>query len=402
MSADGFLPYGRQHIDDDDIAAVVEVLRSDWLTQGPSVTQFESAVAEYCGVRHAVACNNGTAALHLAMLAAGLGDGDTVITSPNTFLASANCARYVGAAVRFADIDPATANMSANALQEQLAMHSGGRVAVIPVHFGGTPCPMPAIEQVARAADAVIVEDACHAIGARYRDEGGKWVTAGSCRHSDMTVFSFHPVKHITTGEGGMVTTNDDRLVDRLRMFRNHGMVRDPERFTDREAAFQSGEVAPWYYEMQELGYNFRITDLQCALGVTQLKKLSGFVARRREIAQRYRDAFRSVPHIGMLTEPEGFEGSYHLFVLQIDFDRLGVTRSQMMRQLRERGIGTQVHYIPVHLQPYYRKQFGTGPGMFPAAEAYYAQALSIPMYPDMTDTDVDRVADAVREVAGV
>lgn len=399
--SEGHIPYGRQLIDESDIAAVVEALGSDWLTQGPTVARFEEAVASFCGAKHAVACSSGTAALHLAMLAGGISSGDAVVTSPITFLASANCAFYVGATPGFADVRGDTANLSPEALEAWLTTRAsaGGRTAVVPVHFGGTPCEMEAIGRIARDRGALIVEDGCHAIGARYRARDGSWMSVGGCQHSDMTVFSFHPVKHVAMGEGGLVTTNDDGLAARLRTFRNHGMSKDADGFENRDMAFDGGEVAPWYYEMQELGFNFRVTDIQCALGASQLTKLTASLKRRREIAARYREAFAAVPYIQPLAQPEGTEGAYHLFVVRIDFPSIGKTRTQVMTQLRHHGIGTQVHYIPVHLQPYYRRRLGTGPGDFPQAEAYYAEALSLPMYAAMDEGDVERVVDRVSEV---
>jgi UDP-4-amino-4,6-dideoxy-N-acetyl-beta-L-altrosamine transaminase len=346
------------------------------------VEEFERALAASCGARHAVAVCNGTAALHVAMLAAGIKAGDRVLTSAITFLASANCAEFVGAAADFADIDPQTYNVTADTLRA--AWRDDVR-AVVPVDFAGQPCDMPTIATLARERGAVVIEDACHAIGGGFEHEGRHYKVGG---HSwaDMTCFSFHPVKTITTGEGGAIMTNDDRLAERCRLFRNHGMVRRPEQ-------------GPWYYEMTELGFNYRITDMQCALGLSQLRKLDGFILRRAEIVAAYNAAFASLPRVTTPGAAARTQPAWHLYVLQIDFAALGKTRTQVMAGLRERGVGTQVHYIPVHLQPYYRRKHGYGPGKCPVAEGYYQRCLSLPLYPAMSDSDVGRVIAAVREV---
>lgn len=388
------LPYGKQHISDGDIQAVVAVLKSDRLTQGPTVAAFEEKLAEYIKAPMALACANGTAALHLAMLAARVGEGDEVVTTPNTFLSSANCARFVGAEVRFADIDTATGLMDPDSLAKVLQADRVKKIrVVIPVHFGGQPVDLACIHTLAKAHGALVVDDACHALGAEYEYENQAYRLGGS-PHSDMTVFSFHPVKHVAMGEGGAIATANAELATRLCRLRNHAMQKDD--FAQPEMAFSlDGNVNPWYYEMQELGFNYRVTDIQAALGISQLKRLPWSLERRGRIAALYRqlmnDSFENdvVHPLALLPNRKH---AYHLFVVQIDFERLGVCRAAVMNSLREAGIGTQVHYIPIHLQPYYRKRYGTAPGDFPRAEAYYAKALSLPMYPDLTDEDCERV----------
>lgn len=388
------IPYGRHHVDEDDIRAVADVLRGPLLTQGPRAAELETRLAEYTGARYAVVVANGTAALHLACLAAGLGPGDVSVTSPITFLASANCALYTGAAAAFADIDPETLNLDPGALRA-LAGNGMKMDAVIPVHFAGLPCDMKVIREVAEAQGAVVIEDACHALGGTYPD-GAK---VGSCRHSDMTTFSFHPVKLIAAGEGGAITTNDPGLYRRLQLLRNHGMTRTASDFEDPGRA-RSGDLAnPWYYEMQALGYNFRITDIQCALAISQMGKLERFSSRRRQLAQRYDDAFASLAHIRIPQRGCRERSGNHLYVLRIDFAALGISRADAMGRLAARGIGSQVHYIPVPDQPYYRRLSPAG-GPWPHAQAYYAEALSIPLYYGMSDEDAARVIEAVTDLS--
>lgn len=396
------LPYGRQWIDEDDIKAVVEVLRSDWLTQGPKVEEFEKAVAQYCGAKYAVAVSSGTAALHLACLVSGIKEGDEVITTPITFVASANCIVYCGGKPVFADIDKDTYNIDPAEIKKKITSKTK---AIIPVHFSGLPCDMEAIKKIAEDHDLVIIEDACHALGAEWQDINGKWHKVGSCSHSDMTVFSFHPVKHITTGEGGAVLTNNEKFYEKLLFFRNHGITKDTEKFTNKDLAFSLNPESlihnpnPWYYEMYGLGFNYRLTDIQCALGRSQLKKLDSFITRRREIAAIYSKAFEDVEYIKIPIEPKGRRSAYHLYVLQIDFEKLGKSRADVMNELRGKGIGTQVHYIPLHLQPYYKRSFGCKKGDYPAAEGYYDKTLSLPVYPRMTDKEIEKVADSVADV---
>lgn len=391
------IPYGKQRIDDADIDAVVRALRSDFLTCGPEVVAFEEEFAAFVGAKHAVAVCNATAALHLAMLAARIGPGDRVVTSPNTFLASANCAAFVGATPDFADIDPVSYNLDSAALE---AGWRADTKAVIAVDYAGQPADMPRIAEVARKRGALVIEDACHGTGGGFVHGGREW-KLGAHPWADITTFSFHPVKTLTTGEGGILVTDIDEIADRARVLRTHGMVRDAASFegfgTSGGTAFD--EVGPWVYEMQELGYNFRITDLQCALGRSQLRKLPGFIQRRLEIVARYNEAFADLPCLTTpgLSSPESRDSiSWHLYTAQFDFAAIGKTRTEVMMELREKGVGSQVLYIPVHLQPWYRNTYGYGPGKCPVAESFYAGALSLPLYPAMSDDDVDTVIGAV------
>jgi len=377
-----FIPYGRQYIDREDLTEVDRVLLSDWLTQGPRIAEFEQQFAEYCGARYAVAVANGTAALHIACLAAGYSSGE-LITSPITFVASANCGVYCGLWPKFADIDPVTVTISVEELKYQLTPQTK---IIIPVHFSGYPCDMPRIYQLAQKQGITVIEDAAHALGAAYR-VNGEWIRIGSCRHSHMTIFSFHPVKHITTGEGGMVTTNDPELHQRLLFFRNHGITRDCP-----------GEGG-WYYEMRHLGFNYRLTDIQCALGLSQLRKLDGFLRRRREIVQKYVEVFRNIEEIDFIYENKDVLSAWHLFVIKLRLERLSKDRRQIYELLRQRGIGVNVHYIPVHLQPFYREKFGYKAGDFPKAEDYYQRAITLPLYPGMHDQDVDYTIASLKAV---
>ncbi len=391
-----FLPYGRQHVTDEDIRAVVEVLKSDYLTQGPVVAAFEEALARTVGADNVVACCNGTAALHLAMLALGVGEGDVVVTSPITFMASANCARFAGAAVQFVDVDPETALIDPDQLARTLQRDKQKKIkAVIPVHFAGQPADLIRVHELAREHGARVVDDACHALGASfaYRDQDYK---LGGNPYSDMTAFSFHPVKHVAMGEGGAVATANPELAERLRRFRNHGIQREYPVNSDMAYAV-GGTPNPWYHELQELGFNYRVSDLQAALGRSQLTRLEGSLRRRQEIAALYSELIRERFDEGEVTPLDvqpNVSHAYHLFVVQINFAHLGVDRATVMLRLREANIGSQVHYIPVHLQPYYRRHSGTKPGDCPMAEQYYAQALTIPMYPGLADTDCERVID--------
>lgn len=371
------IPYGHQSISDADVEAVAATLRSGWLTQGPAVPAFETAVAERCASNFAVAVSNATAALHLACLALGVGPGDRVWTSPNTFVASANCARYCGADVDFVDIDPQTFNISVAALADKLSRAAAaGRLpkVLIPVHFAGLPCDMEEIGALARQYGIRVIEDASHAIGSTYQGR-----PVGNCAHSDITVFSFHPVKIITTGEGGMALTNSPELAGRIARLRSHGITRD--------AGEMSGaSEGPWYYQQVELGFNYRMTDLQAALGLSQLQRLDPFLARRDALAARYDRALAGLP-LGGQAGAADRTSARHLYPVKIAAPR----RLAVFETLRREGIGVQVHYIPVHLQPYYRA-LGFGPGDFPAAETYYAQAMSLPLFPDLTDEQQDRV----------
>jgi perosamine synthetase len=382
------LPYGHQLIDAQDLDAVSRVLSSEWLTQGPAVEAFERDLATAVGARHVVAVSSGTAALHLACLAAGVGPGHTVLTSAMTFVASANAALYCGADAGLVDVDPETITLDPEALGRALARAERPVKAIIPVDFAGHPAEHEAMLPLARAQGAVLIDDACHALGAEWRDRAGAWHRIGDGSAADMTVFSFHPVKLITTGEGGAIATNADDLAERLRELRTHGITRDPAKLTRNDG--------PWYYEMQHLGYNYRLTDIQCALGRSQLERLTPWVARRREIALRYDAAFADVPGIRPLRQQPWGRSAYHLYVIRVDAAVVPGGRARLFGLLRERGLGVQVHYIPVHYQPVYARRFGYRPGMFPQAERYYDEAISLPMFPGLTDENVATVIETV------
>ena len=388
MSSDlrPFIPYGHQTITEADISAVVDVLRSPFITQGPAVPAFEQAVAAKVGARHAVAVNSATSALHIACLALGLGPGDRLWTSPITFVASANCGRYCGAAVDFVDIEPATGLMSVSALKAKLEQAERDNTlpkVVVPVHLTGSSCDMAAIALLADRYGFAVLEDASHAIGGRYRGE-----PVGKCRHSAITVFSFHPVKIITTGEGGLATTNDSVLAERMAQLRSHGIVREAERF-ERSAA------GPWVYEQQQLGFNYRITDIQAALGLSQLQRLDEIVIERNRQLQRYWELLAELP-VQMLEVPEGVLSSVHLGVLRLTHATAEQHRS-VFERLIAAGIGVQLHYSPVHLQPYYRA-LGFGEGQFPEAEAYASSALSLPLFPRLIENEQVRVSTSLRQ----
>lgn len=387
-----FLGYGRQSIAAEDIEAVSAVLRGDYLTQGPAVERFEAALAEYVGARHAVAVANGTAALHLACLAGGLQAGKSAITQAVTFIATANAALYCGARALAVDIDPETLGIDVDGLRRAVT-RAPDVAAVLPVHMAGLSANPAAIR--AAAAGRVMIEDACHALGGREPD--GAMV--GGCRHSDMACFSFHPVKSITTGEGGAVTTNDPELARLLRLLRNHGMEREPERLIELGQAFDGDEVNPWYYEQQQLGFNYRMTDLQAALGLSQLARIDRFIERRRALARAYDAALAGTPALRPLQASEDARrrSAHHLYLVDVDFAAIGRSRRAVMSDLRRRGIGTQVHYIPLYRQPVHR---GLGrPDEFPAAERYYRGCLSIPLHAGLSDDDAERVVLALREV---
>ncbi|EGP06599.1 4-keto-6-deoxy-N-Acetyl-D-hexosaminyl-(lipid carrier) aminotransferase [Bradyrhizobiaceae bacterium SG-6C] len=392
---DKFLPYGRQVIDNDDIAAVVTVLKGDFLTTGPTVEKFEDAFAERAGARFAVACSSGTAALHLATLAAGLGEGDSAIVPTVTFLATANAVRYVGADVVFADVDKATGLLRPEDMEAALAASAGNVKAVLPVHLGGQSADMAAISKIAERHGMVVIEDACHALGTTL-DDGG---VVGNCQHSAMAAFSFHPVKTIAMGEGGAVTTNDPVLYERLTRLRNHGMTRDPLRFSNDDLAFGAdGSSNPWYYEMPEIGFNYRASDIHCALGLSQLRKLSVFVSTRRLLADTYDRLLAPLaPYVLPPHRVEGCNPGWHLYAVRMDFSGLEISREQVISKLKAAGVGTQVHYVPVHTQPYYRDL--VGPQQLPGAMAYYRATLSLPLFPSMTISDVERVVKAIEDV---
>lgn len=376
------IPYGRQDIDDDDVAAVTEVLRSNFLTQGPKIPEFERVVANRCGANHAVAVNSATSALHIGCLALGVGPGDLVWTSPITFVASSNAALYCGAEVDFVDIDPKTYNLSVDCFSRKLKEADlAGRLpkVLIPVHLTGQSCDMAAIAELCAQYGVRIMEDASHAVGADYQGQ-----PVGNCAFSDITVFSFHPVKIVTTGEGGMALTNDPELDQRLRLFRSHGVTRDPGLMTHEPHG-------GWYYEQVELGFNYRTTDIAAALGTRQMARLDAFIARRREIASRYDAAFADSPVVPPFQAAFG-QSAWHLYVVRVS------DRDRIFAGLRDAGIGVNLHYIPVYLQPYYRKM-GFEPGYCPKAEEYYAEVISLPMFPTLSESDQGKV---IRTVLGL
>ncbi|HCC20521.1 MAG TPA: UDP-4-amino-4,6-dideoxy-N-acetyl-beta-L-altrosamine transaminase [Verrucomicrobiales bacterium] len=390
------IPYGKQSINDDDVAAVVEALKSDFLTCGPKVDEFEKAFAEFVGAKHAVAVCNATAALHLAMLVAEIGKGDRVITSANTFLSSANCAAFVGATPDFCDIDQQTHLMCADALEN---MWTSDIKAVISVAYAGQSADMPRIAEIAREHGAVIIEDACHGTGGGL-ERDGKAYRQGGHPWADITTFSFHPVKTLTTGEGGILVTDNDAFAAQARQLRTHGMTREQNDFSglgsDSPALSEQGQ---WYYEMQQLGYNYRITDIQCALGLSQLKRLPQFIERRREIVEKYNTAFTNRDWIKTPTltcEQDRDHVSWHIYTLLIDFEHLNKTRTEVMAELRANGVGSQVLYIPVYLQPYYRNTYSYHEGKCPQAEHYYERCLSIPLYPDLTNSQVNHIISSI------
>lgn len=380
------IPYGRQHITQADIEAVVAVLRSDFLTQGDKVPAFEQAVAEYCGVDFGIAINSATSALHIACLALGLGHGDWLWTVPNTFVASANCGVYCGANVDFVDIDPVTLNMSVKALEDKLEIAKAKNrlpKIVIPVHFSGEPCDMAKIHELSKTYGFHIIEDASHAIGGRYANK-----PIGSCEFSDITVFSFHPVKIITTAEGGLATTNDKNLAEKMQLLRSHGITRDPSLMTHQADG-------SWYYQQIDLGFNYRMTELQGALGLSQMANLDNFVKKRHQLAKRYDELLKDFPIILPVRNNKNYSG-LHLYPIQIKPES-GKTRNQVFDSLREQHIGVNVHYIPVHTQPFYQ-QMGFKQGDFPHAEAYYAGAISLPLYYDLTDDMQNQVVEALKK----
>jgi UDP-4-amino-4,6-dideoxy-N-acetyl-beta-L-altrosamine transaminase len=378
------IPYATQWIEEDDILAVADALRSSNLTQGPLVVEFEKAIAQYCGAKYAVAVNSGTSALHIACLASGVSAGDEVITSPNTFVASANCIIYCGGRPVFSDIEPDTALIDPIDIRRKITNKTK---AIIPVHFAGQPADMEEISKIAKENNLKIIEDAAHAIGARYRLKNGQdWIKVGSCYHSDMTILSFHAVKQLTTGEGGLVLTNDQELYEKLVFFRSHGITRSNKYMKETEV--------PWYYEMHELGFNYRLTDIQSALGISQLKKLDKFIARRKEIANIYDDAFSEIEQLYFIKEKKGFDSSRHLYVILVE------NRTDVFNWLStETNIQVNVHYIPVYFHPYYRK-LGYERGLCPIAEEYYSRAISIPLFPKLTNDEIEYIIGKIKKVA--
>ena len=383
-----FIPYGKQNINQQDIDAVIQVLQSDFLTQGPQVPLFEKTVAEYVGAEYALAVNSATSALHIACLALGLQKGDVLWTSPVTFVASANCALYCGADVDFVDIDPQTYNLSVDALQKKLVqakLENKLPKIVIPVHLCGQSCDMEKIHALSKEYGFRIIEDASHAIGGKYRS-----AYVGACKYSDITVFSFHPVKIVTTAEGGMALTNNATLAQKMDLLRSHGVTRNT-------ALMNKETEGPWYYQQVELGFNYRMTELQAALGVSQMHRLTQFVEKRHTISNKYNEILKDLPIILPYQIPESYSG-LHLYVIRLKLDELKASRKQVFEALRAKGIGVNVHYIPVHTQPYY-ENLGFKLGDFPVAEAYYDSAISLPMYPDLTDDQIEYVYQILKEV---
>ena len=379
------IPYGKQSITKSDIIEVSKALQSDWVTQGPKVSEFEKKLARYCGSKYAVVISSGTAALHLACLAIGLGKDDEAITTPMTFLATPNSILYVGAVPIFADINDQTININPEEIKKKITPKTK---AILPVHFAGLPCNMPEIYKIAKEKGLKIIEDACHALGSRYK-YNGKWIKVGSCKHSDMTVFSFHPAKHITTGEGGAITTNNQKFYEKLLILRSHGMVKN------EKTKKQKGS---WYYEMKSLGFNYRITDFQCALGILQLKKLDSFIKRRREIVKIYEKALKNNEYFDLPIEENLTKSSWHLYVIRLKNKYVG-RRKEIFNKLRKMGIGVQVHYIPIHTQPYYKERFNNKIGDYPIAENYYKKCITIPLFPKMTNKEVQYVVDCIKSL---
>lgn len=383
------IPYASQWIGDDDVLAVSYALKSEYLTQGPKVEEFEKQLCDYCGSKYAVAVNSGTSALHIACMAAGISHNDEVITSPITFVASSNCVLYCGGKPVFADIQGDTINIDPGEIRNRITPRTK---AIIPVHFAGQPCDMEEIKQIADENKLFVIEDAAHALGAEYRSTqhaAHKRIKIGSCAHSDMTCLSFHAVKHITTGEGGAVLTNDEKLYRKLKMLRTHGITRD-------SADLINKNEGAWHYEMQQLGFNYRITDFQCALGISQLKKADQFIERRRQIAKKYNEELENINGLTIPSTNLLNTSSWHLYVIRIENNR-----KKVFETLRNKGIGVNVHYIPVYLQPYYNN-LGYQNGSCPKAEKYYESAISLPLFPKMKDADVLKVVKAVREALDV
>lgn len=374
--------YGKQFLDFGDIWEVIKTLRSDFLTQGPKVAEFENAICKYTGAKYAVAVANATAGLHIAMMALDIGSGDEVITSPITFLASANCALYVGASPKFVDIDSSTACIDVKKLEQAITQKTK---VIIPVHFAGQSCDMKAIKEIADKHNLFVVEDSAHAIGSNYLSK-----KVGCCEFSDMSIFSFHPVKNMTTGEGGVITTNNEKLYKKLLLLRSHGMTKDQQILTKNDG--------PWYYEMHEFGFNYRLTDIQASLGISQLKKIEKFKKRRREIVEFYKKSFLNDERFSFLEEKDYANSCFHLFPLLIDFDKIKISKKDLFLKLQENGLHLQVHYIPVHLQPFYQK-LGFKEGDFPNAEEYYKKTISLPVYYGLSDGDLSVVVKIIKSI---
>lgn len=374
------------------------MLQSDFLTTGPVIQEFEEKLTEKTGAKYAVACSSGTAALHLAAMGLDLGPGDAVVVPSITFLATANAARYVGADIIFSDVDPKTGLMGPDDFKKALNNSTANIKAVFPVHLAGQCADIAAISEISRKNGIAVMEDACHALGTTYTTEGGRSL-AGSCSHGELAIFSFHPVKTISMGEGGALTTNDKQLADRLKDFRNHGMIREPDQFINFDLAFDENQNAnPWYYEMHETGFNYRASDIHCALGISQLGKFDRFAERRKKLARLYDEALEPFsPILHPIQRVPNCDPVWHLYVVLIDFDKIGMSRAKLMNMLRENGIGTQVHYIPVNRQPYYQSLYGDQ--LLPGAEKYYQQCLSLPLFPGMQDNDVMKVIDVLESI---
>jgi UDP-4-amino-4,6-dideoxy-N-acetyl-beta-L-altrosamine transaminase len=376
--------YGKQLIEEEEIQALIKVCKSDWLTQGPKIKEFEEAFSKYCGSKYTVAVSSGTAALHLANIVLGTTKGSKVVTSPITFLASANSIIYSNGNPVFSDINSKTFTLDPNELKKIISKDSSFK-GIIPVHLGGVICDMESLKEIADEYNLWIIEDACHAIGGQWVDKKGVNQKVGNCSYSDLTTFSFHPVKHITTGEGGAITTNDKALYEKLILLRSHGMIKNPEQLDSNQGS--------WYYEMHELGYNYRLTDFQAALGIEQLRKSDGWVKKRRELVMKYDLAFKKTRNLKYQKHPDlNHLFSYHLYIIQCE------NRKELYDYLKQNGVNTQVHYIPVHLQPYYKNKYGYKKGDFPVAEKYYEKALSLPLYPSLRGSEQEKVIDLVQE----
>ena len=376
------IPYGRQWIDASDIREVIKVLKSDWLTQGPKIKEFEGALCDYTGAKYAVAVSSGTSALHIACLAAGIKRGDEVITSPITFVASANCILYCGGKPVFADIQKDTVNIDPEEIKKKISPNTK---AIIPVHFAGHPCDLEEISLIAQKHNLLVIEDAAHALGAEYKN-----TKIGSCKYSDMAIFSFHPVKSITTGEGGAILTNNEEIFKKLLIFRNHGIAKE-------KAELMNKNEGPWFYEMHELGFNYRITDIQATLGISQLKKINSFISDRREIAKFYNKSFRGNNYFDIPVEREYVFSAYHLYPIRVK-DKFKVQKKEIFNKMRDSGLGIQVHYIPVYLQPFYKK-LGYKIKICPKAEDFYEKEISIPMYPSLKDTQIKFVVKEILKI---
>ncbi len=388
MGADiHYLPYGKPDIIAQEVSEVIEVLTSGWISQGPKILDFEEKVASYCGTKYAVAVSSGTAGLHLAAIVAGLGQGKRLWTSPITFVASANCGLYTGANVDFVDIDTKTYNMDISQLEDKLKKAQKNETlpdVLVPVHFAGLSCRMEKIFELADQYGFKIIEDACHALGGDYKDR-----KIGACIYSEMTVFSFHPVKSITTGEGGMILTNDINIYKRLQKLRSHGLTKDTDTLLENHGS--------WYYEQHELGFNYRISDLQCALGMGQMKRLDGFIAKRRYLASLYDELLKPLPVRTQVQSPDG-NSARHIYVIRLNLTDIKMNKGEVFEKLREMGLGVQVHYIPVPMQPYYRN-LGFSMDRFPEAKKYYEEAITLPLYPGLEDKDVHRVVDILKKI---